>query len=140
MSGVLQAPLFFKVIFSYDKKAICHVGGFAVGDFTKRLTERRMHTETVQGHCLICGSYGRLSWDHVPPKGGITITKIEQVHLTEVTGIDSVPVKGVKSSNGSKFKTICKTCNSNHLGANDQEVARNSPRQYSITFRMQAII
>lgn len=95
-----------------------------MGDFTKRLTERRMHTEIAQGHCLICGSYGRLSWDHVPPQGSITITKVEQVHLTEVMGVDPVPVKGVKSPNGSKFKTICKACNSNHLGANDQEVAR----------------
>lgn len=39
-----------------------------MGDFTKRLTERRMHTEIAQGHCLIFGSYGRLSWDHVPPQ------------------------------------------------------------------------
>ncbi|WP_083281472.1 MULTISPECIES: metal-binding protein [unclassified Pseudomonas] len=95
-----------------------------MGDFTKRLTERRMHTEIVQGHCLICGSYGRLSWDHVPPQGSITISKVEQVHLTEVMGVNAVPIKGVKSPNGSKFKTICKACNSNHLGANDQEVAR----------------
>ncbi len=95
-----------------------------MGNFTKRLTERRMHTEIAQGHCLICGAHGRLSWDHVPPQGSISITKVEQVHLTEVMGVDPVPVKGVKSPNGSKFKTICKNCNSNHLGANDQEVAR----------------
>ncbi|WP_418056586.1 metal-binding protein [Pseudomonas shirazica] len=95
-----------------------------MGDFTKRLTERRMHTEIKQGYCLICGSYGRLTWDHVPPQGSITITKVEQVHLTEVMGVDTVPIKGVKSPNGSKFKTICKSCNSNHLGVNDQEVAR----------------
>lgn len=95
-----------------------------MGDFTKRLTERRMHTEISQGYCLICGNYGRLSWDHVPPQGSITITKVEQVHLTEVMGIDPIPTQGVKSPNGSKFKTICKACNSNHLGSNDQEVAR----------------
>nr|WP_315438326.1 metal-binding protein [uncultured Pseudomonas sp.] len=95
-----------------------------MGDFTTRLTERRMHTEIVQGYCLICGGYGRLSWDHVPPQGSILITKVEQVHLTEIMGVNPIPVKGVKSPNGSKFKTICKGCNSNHLGANDQEVAR----------------
>ncbi|MEE4921695.1 metal-binding protein [Pseudomonas alliivorans] len=95
-----------------------------MGEFTNRLTQRRMHTEIVQGYCLICGVYGRLSWDHVPPQGSIAITKVEQVHLAEVMGIDLVPVKGLKSPNGSKFKTICKGCNSGYLGANDQEVAR----------------
>jgi len=39
-------------------------------------------------------------------------------------GINPDPVVGVKSTNGSKFKTICKHCNSSHLGTNDQEVAR----------------
>lgn len=57
-----------------------------MGDFTKRLTDRSIHTEIVRGHCLICGTYGRLSWNHVPPQGSITITKVEQVHLTEVMG------------------------------------------------------
>lgn len=95
-----------------------------MGNFTKGLTERRHHTQLSEGYCLICGTFGPLSWDHVPPRGSITITKIEQVHLTEIMGINNNPVIGVKSTNGSKFKTICKHCNSSHLGANDQEVAR----------------
>lgn len=95
-----------------------------MGEFKNRLTQRRMHTEIVQGYCLICGVYGKLSWDHVPPQGSITITKVEQVHLTEIMGVDPVPVRGLKSPNGSKFKTICKECNSGCLGVNDQEVAR----------------
>lgn len=84
--GAAGTP-FYKVVSSYDNEALFHIGGFAMGDFTKRLTERRMHTKIAQGHCLICGSYGELSWDHVPPKGSITITKIEQMHLTEVMAL-----------------------------------------------------
>lgn len=94
-----------------------------MGNYTKGLTERRHHTQLREGYCLICGTLGPLSWDHVPPKGSITITRVEQAHLTEVMGIKPNPVVGVKSSNGSKFRTICKHCNSSHLGTNDQEVA-----------------
>lgn len=95
-----------------------------MGNYTKGLTERRHHTQLREGYCLICGTFGPLSWDHVPPQGSITITKVEQAHLTEVMGINSDPVIGVKSPNGSKFRTICSHCNSSHLGTNDQEVAR----------------
>ncbi|WP_275546077.1 metal-binding protein [Pseudomonas sp. Marseille-Q0931] len=95
-----------------------------MGNYTKGLTERRHHTQLKDGYCLICGTFGPLSWDHVPPQGSITITKVEQAHLNEVMGINPAPVIGVKSPNGSKFKTICKHCNSSHLGTNDQEVAR----------------
>ncbi|MFY1021722.1 metal-binding protein [Ectopseudomonas khazarica] len=95
-----------------------------MGKYTKGLTERRHHTQLNEGYCLICGSFGPLSWDHVPPKGSITITKVEQAHLTELIGINPDPVVGIKSPNGSKFRTICKHCNSTHLGANDDEVAR----------------
>lgn len=95
-----------------------------MGDYGKRLTERWKHTQLSQGYCLICGKYGRLSWDHVPPQGSVPITKVEQVHLAEIIGADPIPVKGVKSTNGSKFKTICNICNSIHLGRNDDEVAR----------------
>ncbi|WP_430955423.1 metal-binding protein [Pseudomonas sp. ES4] len=94
-----------------------------MGDYTKGLTERRNHTEITKGFCLICGEHGPLSIDHVPPKGSITITRVEQVHLTELLGAKLPSVKGVKSPNGSKFKTICLACNTKHLGANDQEVA-----------------
>ncbi|HBO1015241.1 TPA: hypothetical protein L4E59_003195 [Pseudomonas aeruginosa] len=55
-----------------------------MGNYTKGLTERRHHTQLKEGYCLICGAFGPLSWDHVPPQGSITITKVEQAHLTEV--------------------------------------------------------
>lgn len=95
-----------------------------MGQYTKNLTERWKHSQLKQGYCLICGTHGKLSWDHVPPKGSVSVTKIEQVHLTEIMGINPISVKGIKSTNGSKFKTICSECNSKYLGQNDEEVAR----------------
>ncbi|UPR24965.1 metal-binding protein [Vibrio cyclitrophicus] len=89
-----------------------------------KISERFKHTKITHGYCLICGEHGRLSIDHVPPQGAITVTQIEQRHISEMTGAKSSTIKGVRSPNGSKFKTICHHCNSQILGVNDIEVAR----------------
>lgn len=95
-----------------------------MGDYAKSISERDKHTRITAGYCLICGKHGRLTQDHVPPQGSVTITKIEQLHLTEMLNLKTPTVRGIKSTNGSKFKTICKTCNSEVLGRNDEEVAK----------------
>lgn len=89
-----------------------------------KISERFKHTKIQVGYCLICGKHGRLSIDHVPPKGAITIGKVAQKHLTEVLGYKQEKIKGVKSSNGSKFKTICHECNNSILGGCDDEIAK----------------
>lgn len=94
-----------------------------MGNHTKMLSERSKHTKITNGYCVICGKYGRLSKDHVPPQGSITVTKVEQVHLTEVFGLKTDLVKGIPSMNGSKFRTICRECNMTALGENDGEIA-----------------
>ena len=95
-----------------------------MGNYSKGISKRFENTKIQAGFCLICGIYGRLSQDHVPPKGAITITKVEQRHITELMEVEASIVKGVPSPNGSKFKTICHNCNNTHLGGNDGEVAR----------------
>lgn len=95
-----------------------------MGKYSEGISKRFEHTKIIEGYCLICGSHRRLSQDHVPPKGAITITKVEQRHVTEVMGVGVSKVKGVLSPNGSKFKTVCHECNNRHLGGNDDEVAR----------------
>ncbi|WP_320205628.1 metal-binding protein, partial [Vibrio cholerae] len=91
-----------------------------------KISERVRHTKIANGYCLICGEFGRLSIDHVPPQGAVTITKVEQRHVSEMSGAKANSIKGVRSPNGSKFKTICHKCNSEVLGANDVEVAEVS--------------
>lgn len=110
-----------------------------MGKYSQGISKRLAHTKIKQGFCLICGNFGRLSQDHVPPKGSILITKTEQRHVTEVLGVEEHKIRGIQSSNGSKFKTICERCNNEHLGENDSEVARvcksltNRIRRYSIS-------
>ena len=94
-----------------------------MGDYSQNITKRFEHTRIKEGYCLICGCYGRLSIDHVPPKGAVVITKVEQRHITEMIRAESTRIKGVVSSNGAKFKTICHSCNNRHLGGNDSEIA-----------------
>ncbi|MGN2411814.1 hypothetical protein [Pseudomonas syringae] len=94
-----------------------------MGKYSKMLSERGKHTKIVSGYCVICGRHGSLSKDHVPPQGSITVTMVEQFHLTEVIVLDRDPVQGIPSMNGSKFRTICRECNMTALGANDGEVA-----------------
>lgn len=94
-----------------------------MGKHSKSISERFQHTKIISGYCLICGNYKKLSPDHVPPRGAITITKVEQRHITEMMGVKA-NVKGVPSPNGGKFKTICHDCNNRVLGGVDHEVAR----------------
>ncbi|WP_412496671.1 metal-binding protein (plasmid) [Vibrio cyclitrophicus] len=95
-----------------------------MGKNSQKISGRIRHTKITKGYCLICAEHGRLSIDHVPPKGAVTITKVEQIHISEVLGYQSAKIKAVPSTNGSKFRTICEECNSKRLSENDNEVAR----------------
>ncbi len=89
-----------------------------------KISERIKHTKITNGYCLVCGKHGRLSIDHVPPQGAVTITKVEQRHICEMMEHKVKSIKGVSSTNGSKFRTICHKCNSEVLGSNDSEICR----------------
>ena len=92
---------------------------------SKGISDRIYGCRINKGYCLICDEYGRLTEDHVPPKGAIILTAVEQNLATEIYGSNSNPVvKGVPGKRGSTFKTICARCNNYHLGRNDSEVAR----------------
>lgn len=95
-----------------------------MGNYSNNISDRFKHSKIIEGYCVICGVFGKLSQDHVPPKGSITISKVEQRHVTEMMGAKSANVKGLMSPNGSKFKTICGKCNNEHLGKNDVEISR----------------
>lgn len=65
--------------------------------------------------CNICRRVKVLSWDHVPPKGGIELSPVQmQTILQLFTGEPEVQ-KLRESQNGMKFRTICSDCNS-YLG------------------------
>ncbi|MHA1615672.1 MAG: hypothetical protein ACTSYJ_12570 [Candidatus Thorarchaeota archaeon] len=68
--------------------------------------------------CNICRSEADLSWDHVPPKGGITLTPIE---MKSVFGnmLGNRTAFSPESQNGMKYRTICNQCNAS-LGKYDR--------------------
>ncbi len=64
-----------------------------------------------EGYCNICKQYGKLTRDHVPPKGSIKITPVELRTL----GQDRNTPPYI-SQNGTNFRTICGRCNNTLLG------------------------
>lgn len=95
-----------------------------MGNFSINISKRFAHSsKNGRGYCVICSSYGDLSFDHVPPQGSVIITKTEQRLITESTVDSFHKVKGLVSKNGSKFRTICKSCNG-VLSVGDNEIAR----------------
>lgn len=79
------------------------------------------------GICNICKQSASLSWDHVPPKGGLKITKVTSVEqitiLQHLTG-NPEEQKYCISQNGVKYRTLCKQCNE-RLGHNYDPVLNN---------------
>lgn len=69
------------------------------------------------GHCVICGVFGPLTKDHVPPKGCSVITNSVLSRLTMATEGDRLVDKTIHIQGGLKFKTICSDCNNARLGA-----------------------
>lgn len=69
------------------------------------------------GRCNICANAKSLSWDHIPPKGGIELSTMEMESLFYVFTREKEERKIRESQNGMKFRTICKECNE-FLGLN----------------------
>lgn len=68
------------------------------------------------GPCAICSQPGKLTDDHVPPKGASRLKQTEMMHL--IAGIAAEPPrKGNRTTqDGVKFRSICAKCNNDRLG------------------------
>lgn len=62
------------------------------------------------GNCNICRKVKPLTWDHVPPRGGIEVNNVEVETLYKIFKVNNKRQK-IISQNGIKFRTICKNCN-----------------------------
>lgn len=65
--------------------------------------------------CNICRQKKQLSWDHIPPKGGIEISAVEMETLLQAFAGGKEHRNMTLSQNGVKYRTICSNCN-NLLG------------------------
>lgn len=74
-----------------------------------KISDRIKYARIEEGYCLLCGTYGPLSKDHVPPKSISELSGVEQKLLFEYEKRGEI--KGIASHHGSVFKTICKKCN-----------------------------
>lgn len=74
--------------------------------------------------CNICQRENSLSWDHVPPKGGIELGKVEMETVFGIMAGDRENPKLKESQNGVKYRTICKECNE-LLGLNYDPILNN---------------
>lgn len=70
------------------------------------------------GQCNICGSIGKLTEDHTPPKGVVRVGQLELLHIAHaLSAPPEQPLGRTKRfQNGVKFRTLCAQCN-NNLGA-----------------------
>lgn len=88
----------------------------------KKITERNSHVRIEEGYCNICGDFGRLTKDHVPPKSAYKPGKMLQKSVVEF--FSAKEVRPLNAHHGTTFKTICIKCNNELLGSLDIEVGR----------------
>jgi hypothetical protein len=67
-----------------------------------------------EGSCHICGQYGKLSFEHVPPKAAFNERRVIAVTFEKALelGPDGVP-KGPIQQSGMGSYTLCERCNNN---------------------------
>lgn len=61
--------------------------------------------------CNICQNNNTLSWDHVPPQGGIDLSSLEVRNYNNTNFHPNSPNRDILQ-NGLKYRTLCKKCNS----------------------------
>ncbi|MDE2598132.1 MAG: hypothetical protein KGL40_00765 [Rhodocyclaceae bacterium] len=69
------------------------------------------------GICNICGEESKLTEDHTPPKGCISVTQVELKHIAARVSADATSERRSVSQNGIKYRTLCARCNNGLLGA-----------------------
>ena len=67
--------------------------------------------------CNICLKESSLTWDHIPPKGGIDINPVDQETVFQRMTVRNREKQFMSiSQNGVKYRTLCSDCNNNWLG------------------------
>jgi hypothetical protein len=74
--------------------------------------------KTNYGCCNICGQRGKLTDDHVPPRGSLDVSHTKRVWVQELIPKLAPASRRIRhlSQNGLKFRTLCGVCNNQLLG------------------------
>lgn len=74
-----------------------------------------MHYSKVKrekyGPCNLCRQDADLTWDHVPPQGGVELSAVEMRTILETLSGDPDKDRFRITQNGVKYRTLCKACN-----------------------------
>src|SRR5438128_728806 len=73
-----------------------------------------MSRRKVEGHCHLCGAYGPLSFEHVPPKAAFNDRPVKIFRGEDVFALgpdDSPAGEGAISQRGVGAYTLCGRCN-----------------------------
>jgi hypothetical protein len=76
----------------------------------------RKYKRRKVGPCNLCGKTGPLTWDHVPPQGGIQLQSVEIDRVVGHLVSTLASARPERSHDGLKFRTLCTNCNA-RLGA-----------------------
>jgi hypothetical protein len=89
-----------------------------MGNYANRIDNWRGQTGNPgPGFCAICSDFGKLTKDHAPPKGCVSIANSTLHRLTMETSDLMLSRQGLHLQGGLRFQTICTKCNSHRLGA-----------------------
>jgi hypothetical protein len=104
-------------------------------------SRKKARSDALYGYCNICNKYDKLTRDHVPPKGSITLNPVQMKSLTQwmaemapgrvnMHGGTELLAKDWHprlSQGGVSFRSICADCNNLRLGRRyDPELNRVS--------------
>ena len=68
------------------------------------------------GQCNICGNYGPLTEDHIPPKGVCRIGQVRMMNIVDLLAAERPSKSSRYFQNGVKYRTLCSACNGQRLG------------------------
>lgn len=76
-----------------------------------------MGKKKVEGNCAICGTYGPLSFEHVPPRKAFNDYPVREILFADAVNVGpDDPLRGRIEQRGSGGYTLCGPCN-NNMGA-----------------------
>jgi hypothetical protein len=87
-----------------------------------------------KGCCNICGSFGDLTQDHVPPRGSMNPKKVGIRNFVQTADNDDPQIARL-SQNGVKFRSLCSECNNARLGGHFDPALNQFSRQFSSIIR-----
>lgn len=89
------------------------------------------------GHCRICGQFGELSFEHVPPQSAFNNHMAFKRSLESFIETQSLSTpRGKKMPRGIGDYTLCKPCNSNTGGWYAEEYVEWCRRVYSVLTKL----